>query len=244
MKIMNRADGGTKQAFETRSSEGIIMTTFHHPGIMHAESVIETSDLLCIVMEKGETLSTNTKLDAKNTFRQILQAVNHLHEAGYAHGDLKLENALMTEGGSVKLIDFGFARPVGMCNCQTSKGTLQYAAPELFRKSAFSAEKVDVWALGILLFVLFADQHPFGEGTDRLIAQRICTGQLTFPSWLDADVKRLVQRMTALNPGRRPAVREVLEDPFFREDEGDALKERTISQLSGAAAIPQDSTAY
>lgn len=76
-----------------------------------------------------------------------------MHDMGVAHRDLKTENVIMGKNGVVKLIDFGFATCAP--RTETHCGTPNYMAPELFeKKSIYSPIKVDIWALGVLLYYL------------------------------------------------------------------------------------------
>lgn len=85
---------------------------------------------------------------------KITEALCYMHSRGVSHRDIKTDNIIIGQDGLVKLIDFGFATTVqkGETHC----GTPNYMAPELFcKKSIYQPFKVDVWALGILLFYLF-----------------------------------------------------------------------------------------
>jgi serine/threonine protein kinase len=85
---------------------------------------------------------------------QVVEAVCYLHQMGVAHRDIKTENVILGSDGLVKLIDFGFATTVA--KGETHCGTPNYMAPELFeKKGAYQPTKVDVWALGVLLYYLY-----------------------------------------------------------------------------------------
>ena len=124
-------------------------------------------------MEMGGTLSLQSYLKSKAAkklnesevkliFKQLVDGVSYLHKNNIAHRDLKLENILIDDNKNIKVIDFGFSlvtprnKPLNVC-C----GTPSYMAPELIAKKNYYGHLVDIWALGILLFVLLSGYFPF-----------------------------------------------------------------------------------
>ncbi len=106
--------------------------------------------------------------DVKYLFKQIVDAIVHLHQKGIAHLDLKLENLLLSvdwlpnglEKQAIKLIDFGFSREVdGLC--KTFCGTPSYMAPEIILRKSYDPRKADAWALGVLLYYFLCGTFPF-----------------------------------------------------------------------------------
>jgi serine/threonine protein kinase len=122
---------------------------------------------------------------------------------------------MLTRDGNVKLVDFGYSTIKGTGSDENRCGTLYYAAPELFYPGNFDTEKVDVWALGILLFVMTTGIMPYNEGTDLEIATQICRDGILYPRDIDPVVKSLIQAMTFSKPAKRPTVGELLLDAFF-----------------------------
>ena len=100
-------------------------------------------------------------------FRQTLQALHHIHSHGTAHRDLKPENILLDDQFNVKIADFGFAAPVegrdGGGKLHTVLGTANYMAPEILAHKPYSGHVVDLFALGIILFILYAGHPPFAS---------------------------------------------------------------------------------
>jgi len=85
-----------------------------------------------------------------------------MHSFGICHRDLKMDNVLITDTGKVKIIDFGFSIS---CDKETklviSCGTPAFMSPEIIRKQPYSGFNADVWALGILLYIMLTGKHPF-----------------------------------------------------------------------------------
>ena len=97
----------------------------------------------------------------------MLQAIYYIHNQGYAHRDLKPENILLDENFDVKIIDFGFAKPLaGDDNSgymKTKLGSPMYAAPELLEERKYQGSTVDLFALGVILFDMRAGHSPFDK---------------------------------------------------------------------------------
>ena len=95
----------------------------------------------------------------------MLSALHYMHSKGIAHRDLKPENILLDENYNVKIADFGFAAPTrgrddsGMLN--TVLGTQGYMAPEINERRPYQGNEVDIFAIGIILFIMYAGHPPF-----------------------------------------------------------------------------------
>ena len=106
---------------------------------------------------------------ARYYFKKLVNALIYLYNKGYVHRDIKAENILMDENCELKLTDFGFATaamgPDGNGILRSQKGTIGYMAPELMIAKPYSGEKVDLFALGILLFTMIAQHPPFRQAS-------------------------------------------------------------------------------
>lgn len=140
-----------------------------------------TKDVLYVVLElaKGgelfdylmETGKFGEKL-SRFYFKQMIEGIEHIHNNGLTHRDLKPENLLFDDKFNVKIADFGFAAPLegndGSGVQRTYLGTPFYMAPEIHEKKTYSGEKVDLFALGIILFILMSKNPPFRVADKRV----------------------------------------------------------------------------
>lgn len=98
-------------------------------------------------------------------FKQILSGLNEVHQAGVTHRDLKPDNLLMDDAFNIKIADFGFAAPIvgrdGSGYLLTPLGTESYMAPEIHKQLPYKGEAVDLYAVGIILFIVATGIPPF-----------------------------------------------------------------------------------
>ena len=107
----------------------------------------------------------------KYFFNQMLKGVNYIHAKGFSHRDLKPENILLDKNFNVKIVDFGFACPLegrdGSGNNHTQVGTPGYMAPEILARQPYQGQIVDLFALGVILFILYSGHPPFSMANDQ-----------------------------------------------------------------------------
>uniref|UniRef100_A0A671MAZ3 calcium/calmodulin-dependent protein kinase n=1 Tax=Sinocyclocheilus anshuiensis TaxID=1608454 RepID=A0A671MAZ3_9TELE len=180
-----------------------------------------------------------SEADASHCIQQILEAVLHCHQMGVVHRDLKPENLLLAskcKNAAVKLADFGLAIEVQgdqqkkiqlFCIiCLTSgiqmvfsgfAGTPGYLSPEVLRKEAYG-KPVDIWACGVILYILLVGYPPFWDEDQHKLYQQIKAGAYDFPSpeWdtVTPEAKNLINQMLTINPAKRIMAQEALKHPW------------------------------
>jgi len=159
--------------------------------------------------------------DAKVILAELASAVGYLHNRGIAHRDLKPENILLTKTGHLKLSDFGLSRMIDSDQMmKTLCGTPQYLAPEIILESEGITEKgyskaVDIWSMGVVLYIILAGFPPFGEDSFDDIKQ----GKYSFKDkrWgeVSAQAKDLISKMLTVDPTKRFTVDQIFSHPWM-----------------------------
>ncbi|XP_032825182.1 calcium/calmodulin-dependent protein kinase type II delta chain-like isoform X2 [Petromyzon marinus] len=164
-----------------------------------------------------------SEADASHCIQQILEAVLHCHQLGIVHRDLKPENLLLaskTKGAAVKLADFGLAIEVqGEQQAWFGfAGTPGYLSPEVLRKDPYG-KPVDMWACGVILYILLVGYPPFWDEDQHRLYQQIKAGAYDFPSpeWdtVTPEAKSLINQMLTINPAKRITASEALTHPWI-----------------------------
>uniref|UniRef100_A0A8C5A3Z9 calcium/calmodulin-dependent protein kinase n=1 Tax=Gadus morhua TaxID=8049 RepID=A0A8C5A3Z9_GADMO len=164
-----------------------------------------------------------SEADASHCIQQILEAVLHCHQMGVVHRDLKPENLLLAskcKNAAVKLADFGLAIEVqGEQQAWFGfAGTPGYLSPEVLRKEAYG-KPVDIWACGVILYILLVGYPPFWDEDQHKLYQQIKAGAYDFPSpeWdtVTPEVKNLINQMLTINPSKRITAQEALKHPWI-----------------------------
>lgn len=169
---------------------------------------------------KKEFLS---EVEAANIIKQLAGALSYLHDHGIVHRDIKPENILFEshrKNARVKLTDFGLAVKItepGTRELTTPCGTPGYVAPEIFQPDAYGVE-VDVWSLGVILFILLSGYPPFYDDDQSKMFRLICQGEYKFasPYWdtVSESSKNVIRKILITNPDKRTTARKLLEDPW------------------------------
>uniref|UniRef100_A0A8C8HTP7 calcium/calmodulin-dependent protein kinase n=1 Tax=Oncorhynchus tshawytscha TaxID=74940 RepID=A0A8C8HTP7_ONCTS len=164
-----------------------------------------------------------SEADASHCIQQILEAVLHCHQMGVVHRDLKPENLLLAsklKGAAVKLADFGLA--IEVQGDQQAwfgfAGTPGYLSPEVLRKDPYG-KPVDMWACGVILYILLVGYPPFWDEDQHRLYQQIKAGAYDFPSpeWdtVTPEAKDLINKMLTINPVKRVTATDALKHPWI-----------------------------
>uniref|UniRef100_A0A3B4Y6L6 calcium/calmodulin-dependent protein kinase n=1 Tax=Seriola lalandi dorsalis TaxID=1841481 RepID=A0A3B4Y6L6_SERLL len=163
-----------------------------------------------------------SEADASHCIHQILESVHHIHQHDIVHRDLKPENLLLAskcKNAAVKLADFGLA--IEVQGDQQAwfgfAGTPGYLSPEVLRKEAYG-KPVDIWACGVILYILLVGYPPFWDEDQHKLYQQIKAGAYDFPSpeWdtVTPEAKNLINQMLTINPAKRINAQEALKHPW------------------------------
>ncbi|CAK4636147.1 hypothetical protein LEN26_010371 [Aphanomyces euteiches] len=162
----------------------------------------------------------------------LLKTVESLHGLNIVHGDLKLENILLTSTDndvSIKLCDFGFARHDMNDELTGHWGSTDYMAPEIFSCARYGRQ-ADVWSVGVITYMLLSGVSPFGGQTKAELVTNIQRGHVAFPAiyWrrVSAQAKAFVSTMLVANPRNRSTIQDLLAHPWLQEPAPLAIKSK------------------
>jgi carbon catabolite-derepressing protein kinase len=193
--------------------------------------VINTPTDIILVLEYAggelfDLIAEHGKMEepkARKYFQQIMSGIAYSHRLNIAHRDIKPENILLDHRGDVKITDFGLSNALADGEfLKTSCGSPNYAAPEIVSGKYYTGPDVDIWSLGVVLFVLLTAQLPFevDHGVDsreqvRNLTNKITEGRFHCPSYLSHDARNLVNRLLVVDPFKRATVDEIFNHPWF-----------------------------
>ena len=206
IKILGKA---TKdESFKTRFfNEARLQAGLHHPNIATLYDFREEGDQLVIFMElvDGENLEdlierrAFTIDETLTVFSSICEAIAYIHRNGVIHRDIKAQNAKLTSGGSLKLLDFGIAKDSasqGLTQTGGVIGTPNYLSPEQLEAKPASAQ-TDIWALGVLLYEMLTGSLPFQGDTLGGLVLKITRAEFQPPDVVNPAVPREVSAIVA-----------------------------------------------
>uniref|UniRef100_A0A3P8NKY2 non-specific serine/threonine protein kinase n=1 Tax=Astatotilapia calliptera TaxID=8154 RepID=A0A3P8NKY2_ASTCA len=205
-----------------------IMKLLNHPHIIKLYQVMETKDMLYIVTEyakNGEMfdhLTSNGRLsedEARKKFWQILAAVDYCHRHHIVHRDLKTENLLLDANMNIKLADFGFGNFYNAGEpLSTWCGSPPYAAPEVFEGKEYEGPQLDIWSLGVVLYVLVCGSLPFDGASLPALRQRVTEGRFRIPFFMSQDCENLIRKMLVVDPAKRISIAQIKQHRWMMAD--------------------------
>jgi len=209
-----------------------IMKLLNHPNIVKLFEVIETKNTLFLVMEYSsggelyDYLVVHGRMkekEARVKFRQILAAVNYCHNKRVIHRDLKAENLLLDANFDIKIADFGFSNYYDPeSKLDTFCGSPPYAAPELFQGKRYTGPEVDIWSLGVILYVLTTGCLPFDGKNLQEMRESVCRGKYRIPFYLSDSCEKLLRKFLIRDPYKRASLEMLIDDPWINEGYSDS----------------------
>ncbi|RMZ93846.1 MAP microtubule affinity-regulating kinase -like protein [Brachionus plicatilis] len=143
-------------------------------------------------------------------FCQIISAVEYCHLKNIVHRDLKIENLLLDVNMNVKLVDFGFANYFDLKSpLNTFCGSPPYAAPEIFIGKKYYGPEIDVWSLGVILYVLVSASLPFDSENLQRLKNLILNCKYRIPYFLSSECEHLIRNLLVVNPSKRFKIQQI-----------------------------------
>ncbi|KAJ7389482.1 SIK kinase 3 [Desmophyllum pertusum] len=222
-----------------------VMKMLDHRHIIKLYEVMETDRMLYLVTEyasKGEIFDhlvahgRMSEKEARKKFVQIAAAVDNCHEQNVVHRDLKAENLLLDENFNIKIADFGFSNifQEGK-HLKTWCGSPPYAAPELFEGKAYCGPEVDIWSLGVVLYVLVCGALPFDGSTLQSLRSRVLDGRFRIPFFMSTECEHLIRHMLVRDVAKRYTMVQIMNHKWVNEmDEKDKASALITDSLPDA----------
>ncbi|HVE82315.1 MAG TPA: protein kinase, partial [Myxococcales bacterium] len=204
----------TSYGYNAFKNEFQAMTAFHHPNVVEVYEVGTVAgtqdDFFTMEYVEGKNLLEATRSADLDTIYdyavQIARALEYIHAQGFIHFDLKPDNIMVREDGTVKVMDFGLVEQSSIGNPGVLKGTVHYLAPEMLRGDAVDA-RLDLYSLGAVLFHVLTGRTLF-EGTVEQVMYHHLQDEPDLespgPRPLPEPLKPLLRKLLAKDPARRP----------------------------------------
>ncbi|CAG9759388.1 unnamed protein product [Ceutorhynchus assimilis] len=179
--------------------------------------LVTGGELFDRIVEKG----SYTEKDASDLIRQVLEAVDYMHEQGVVHRDLKPENLLYyspDENSKIMISDFGLSKMEDSGIMATACGTPGYVAPEVLAQKPYG-KAVDVWSIGVISYILLCGYPPFYDENDANLFAQILKGEYEFhsPYWDDISesAKGFISNLMTVNVEKRFTCKQALAHPWI-----------------------------
>lgn len=211
-----------------------IMRQIQHKNCVKLFEIFETPKKICMVMElltggelfdRIQAKQSYSELEASELIRDLASGINYLHNIGIVHRDLKPENLIYVtkdNNSPIKITDFGLAKAKEKgqqrAAMTTACGTPGYVAPEILKGESYD-HMVDLWSLGVILYILLCGFPPFYSDSTKALYLQIMRGQYSFPDpyWTDIspEAKDLIRGLLTVEPSKRMTAADVLKHQWI-----------------------------
>ena len=230
IKMMNKKLEHNARQIRLFINESTALSLLSHPNIVQVYNTAITNSTKYIIMEYVEGITLKKHIDHRGALperevlyyaTQILSALEYIHSKGIVHCDIKPQNIILLQNGSIKVADFGIARLDAMLDrskekSDTALGTVYYVSPEQAQGKAPRAES-DLYSLGVMLYEAMTDRLPFYNESATEVAKMQISKEPTPPSVYRQDIsvglEQIILRAMEKNPKKRYATaQEMLTD--------------------------------
>lgn len=243
MKIVSRSYLERFNCFLSFEQEVRILQSISHPNIIKIHEVIYLEDIICVVMEYCRyndllklVLSFPSLLikNMRKIMKQIVDAVQYLHDRKISHLDLKPENIFIDQDINVKIGDFGCCHTIHNRDSM-QLGTLFYIAPEMLTNPRIDPRPADIWAIGIIFYVMSSGTLPWRNGNDEEMKEQIKHGILFYEGKVPIELEIIIKQCCRIEPEERITASALLESDFFKTPK--ARQYASISKMQSFSKV-------
>ncbi|CAH8497134.1 unnamed protein product [Schistosoma turkestanicum] len=219
-----------------------VMKELHHPKLLNLHEAFDDKNDVAMVMELltgGELFDrladesfTMSEADAINYIRQVCEGIQHMHDMNIIHLDLKPEDLMFetSKSKNLKIIDFSLSKKLDpKTPVKVSLSQPEFAAPEITRSEPVGFY-TDMWAIGILTYMILSGLSPFKGSTPAETIDKIGRGQFTFDhdafNGISANGKDFISKLLQKQPNQRMTIYEALRHPWLNEAITDEQRRR------------------
>ncbi|KAJ1866802.1 hypothetical protein LPJ78_001537 [Coemansia sp. RSA 989] len=205
----------------------------HHPHIAQVTGTIDSFGYKISVIDYGSAVQDLKKYmddkefmdesECRGLFRQVLSAIAYMHKNYVCHGGLSL-CSIQVENDKLLLTGFEFAQPFNpQSEFSKQVGYLRFMAPELAQGLPYKGDKVDIWALGVILYYMLCGDAPFAGKTNEDVVEQISNKEISLPLYLTEEAVDIVKQMLSRDPRDRIEIDELLDHPWLAIDCEEAI---------------------
>ncbi|KAJ5573847.1 Pkinase-domain-containing protein [Penicillium hispanicum] len=226
LKVLHKDEIRQARVEKQVAREIEIQSNLRHPNVLQLYGHFQDRKRIILILEyagKGELYKHLQREDrfpewkAAHYIAQMASALQYLHRKHVIHRDIKPENILVGLHGELKMSDFGWSVHAPSGRRLTMCGTLDYLPPEMVdprRSTKPYDEKVDLWALGVLMYEFLVGRAPF-EDTPIMTQRRIARADMTVPSFVSPEAKDLITKLLVLDSDQRISVEKLRQHPWI-----------------------------
>ena len=242
MKVLKKEEIIKRKQINHTKTERLLLEKLHHPFIAQLQFAFQDSQKLYLITEflQGGELFFHIKRkicfkekSAKIYLSQIFLAIDYLHKNGFIYRDLKPENILIDKDGNIKLTDFGLSKMISKDDNNNSTntmcGTLEYIAPEVFKRQSYD-KNADWFSFGVVLYEMLCGKLPFK--LKNLKFEEDIYKNIEYPENISSEAKDIIGKLLEIEPEKRLGYNssdEIKNNEFFNGIDFDKIYKKEYS---------------
>ena len=242
MKVLKKEEIIKRKQINHTKTERLLLEKLHHPFIAQLQFAFQDSQKLYLVTEflQGGELFFHIKRkicfkekSAKIYLSQIFLAIDYLHKNGFIYRDLKPENILIDKDGNIKLTDFGLSKMISNDDNNNSTntmcGTLEYIAPEVFKRQSYD-KNADWFSFGVVLYEMLCGKLPFKLKNFKF--EEDIYKNIEYPENISQEAKDIIGKLLEIEPEKRLGYNssdEIKNNEFFNGIDFDKIYKKEYS---------------